>query len=226
MSSFALGPQPTSGSVSGSVVHNPNAILVHECMRNYPRLLAEIKHAPLQMMKGIVPDFVISDNTCALYISTTNHTLYPTYLPKRIRELGRAYKLRTLVCLVESDDNVKCLEDINKLCFTSELTLILAWSVVEAARYIESLKALEKKGPASIKGKVETEFLPTLNNALTSIKSINKTDVMTLLDAFTDFRGITQATDAQLLLCPGLGMTKVQAISGALSCSFRKKKKL
>ena len=86
--------------------------------------------------------------------------LYPTYLPKRIRELGRAYKLRTLVCLVESDDNVKCLEDINNLCFTSELTLILAWSVVEAARYIESLKALERKGP---EGKVETEFLPTLN---------------------------------------------------------------
>ena len=57
---------------------------------------------------------------------------------------------------MESDDNVKCLEDINNLCFTSELTLILAWSVVEAARYIESLKALERKGP-------EGKFLPTLN---------------------------------------------------------------
>ena len=80
------------------------------------------------------------------------------YVKRRVGELGRAFDLRVLLVLVDADDNVKSLQELNRFCFLNDFTLILAWSREEAARYIETLKAYEKKSPESIQEKVEKDF--------------------------------------------------------------------
>lgn len=54
----------------------------------------------------------------------------------------------------------------------------------EAGRYLEIYKAFERKPPDMIKERVENDHMAHLNAALTSIKGVNKTDVMTLASNF------------------------------------------
>jgi DNA integrity scanning protein DisA with diadenylate cyclase activity len=41
---------------------------------------------------------------------------------------------------------------------------------------------------------VENEFVPQLNRVLTNVRSVNKTDVVTLLDVFGNLSGIVSAS--------------------------------
>ena len=54
----------------------------------------------------------------------------------------------------------------------------------EAGRYLEIYKTFEKKPPDMIKERVENDHMSHLNAALTSIKGVNKTDVLTLASNF------------------------------------------
>jgi len=58
-------------------------------------------------------------------------------------------------------------------------------------------------------------------DALTSIKSINKTDAATLINVFGTLKGIVQATIEELTLCPGFGPQKAQRLYKALHESFK-----
>jgi len=51
-----------------------------------------------------------------------------------------------------------------------------------------------------------------MTNALTQIKSVNKTDVFTLLTNFGSFKGIVNASIEELAMCPGLGERKCRRI--------------
>jgi Binding domain of DNA repair protein Ercc1 (rad10/Swi10) len=63
-------------------------------------------------------------------------------------------RLRLLLCLVDTEDNVKLLLELNKLAVVKGFTLLLAWTWQEAARYLETFKAYENKPPTSIQEKV------------------------------------------------------------------------
>ena len=41
----------------------------------------------------------------------------------------------------------------------NDMTLLLAWSNLEAARYLETLKAYENKSPDSIRGRVDDDYI-------------------------------------------------------------------
>jgi DNA excision repair protein ERCC-1 len=58
---------------------------------------------------------------------------------------------------------------------------------------------------------------------LTNVRSVNKTDVVTLLEVFGSFGGICQADEQQLVLCPGLGDKKVKRLYQALHEPFKPK---
>ena len=218
------------------VARYPHAIIVSERQRDNP-ILKHVKNVALECFSSspssnsissgsginnseMKVDYLINSTTCVYYLSIKYHILHPQYLFRRLKELGKSYTTRILILHVDMDDNIQALEEINKICFMNNLTLLLAWSSFEAARYLESIKALEKKGATSIKGKIDNDFLPTMNSCLTSIKSVNKTDVLTLLEAFKDFKGIAKAKEELLLLCPGIGETKVKALHKAFHTSF------
>ncbi|KAI7828287.1 restriction endonuclease type II-like protein [Kickxella alabastrina] len=98
--------------------------------------------------------------------------------------------------------------------------LLLAWSLDEAGRYIESLKAFENRQPDIIRERVDDNYMARLTNALTSVRSVNKTDVLTLATNFGSFDGVAKATADELTLCPGIGDLKAQRLFKALNEPF------
>jgi DNA excision repair protein ERCC-1 len=59
-------------------------------------------------------------------------------------------------------------------------------------------------------------------DALTSIRSVNKTDAMTLLNIFGSVAGIVKATPDKIALCPGFGPHKAQKAYAALHETFKR----
>lgn len=184
------------------VSYNSSCIQVKESQKGNP-VLQCIRNVQWEFNRGIVPDYVIGASSCALFISVKYHILHPRYLDRRMKEIGRLFRLRVVICQIDTDDNIRALLELNKLCFSCNFTLILAWSALEAGRYIETLKAYENKPSTSIQWKVDEEFLPKMTSVLKNIRSINRTDVVTLLEAFRNLRGMCEADEQQLVLCPG-----------------------
>ncbi len=56
-----------------------------------------------------------------------------------------------LLCHVDVEANQQPLAELMHAAIIMDYTLILAWSFAEAARYIETFKAYEKKGATLIK---------------------------------------------------------------------------
>jgi DNA excision repair protein ERCC-1 len=121
---------------------------------------------------------------------------------------------------VDDESNLNTLQELNKIAFACDFTLILAWSNAECARYLETFKVYEGKSATAIQEKVETEFLPKVTSVLTNIRSVNKTDVITLLDVFGSFGSVCRATEQELVLCPGIGEKKVKRLYRTLHEPF------
>lgn len=86
---------------------------------------------------------------------------------------------------------------------------MLAWSLDEAGRYIELFKAYENKSADAIKERLTDAVEDRVSAAVTSIRSVNKTDALTLMRNFDSFADIANADKASLQLCPGFGAQKV-----------------
>ena len=56
------------------------------------------------------------------------------YIYERLRQLGKGYTVRILLILVDIPDSAACIQELTKVALLSGLTLMLAWSPVEAAR--------------------------------------------------------------------------------------------
>jgi len=191
-------------------------------------LIRHIKNVRYEYRKDDVADYAMS-SSCVVFVSVKYHTLHNLYAQGRLREVGKCYRVRVLLVYVD-DDNVtmvsQALLDLNKLCFTLDFTLILSWSDLECARYLESLKEFEGKSASSIQEKVETAFIPRVTKLLSTVKSVNKTDVTTLLDTFGSLGRVFTATEQQLMQCPGLGEKKVRRLHQVMNEPFQKKQKL
>lgn len=57
-------------------------------------------------------------------------------------------------------------------------------------------------------------------NALTTIRSVNKTDAMTLMMTFGTLEAIVKASPTALSLCPGFGAAKAQRLYKVLHEPF------
>jgi DNA excision repair protein ERCC-1 len=52
------------------------------------------------------------------------HLLNPTYIHKRVKELGRAFEVRVLLCLVDVKEPHHCIKELEKISIFSNLTMI------------------------------------------------------------------------------------------------------
>ena len=114
-----------------------------------------------------------------------------------MRKLQGAAKLRLILCLIDvvslvilplsltlQDDPLQTIRELTRLTFINHFTLIIAKSTIEAAKYLESFKSLEHKPPDVIMERIDADPLSKFTDAITSIKSVNKTDVVTLASNF------------------------------------------
>nr|CAG4638006.1 EOG090X0BTB [Chydorus sphaericus] len=211
----SIGPKQgiTSNCKSGTVV-------VNQRQRGNP-LLKSIRNVPWEYGE-IIPDYVMGNTCCALFLSLRYHNLNPQYINSRLKELGKQYELRILLVQVDIKDPYVPIKDLTKICLLTDMTLLLAWSAEEAGRIIETYKIFERKPPDLIMEKQESNSLSKISDALTSIKSVNRTDAITLLSNFRTLQNICEASEEDLSLCPGIGPQKAKRIYSILHQAFRK----
>jgi DNA excision repair protein ERCC-1 len=192
-----------------------------EAQRPLALLLPHVRNVGWEYAENIRPDLILSNSVCVYVLLVSYHILHPHYIVRRMKDLGRDYRSRILIAIVDggvgvsqgastSDD--KAFVELNKLCFSHDFTLVLAWSAAEAGRYVETLKVYESKPSAAIQEKAETEFVPQVTRLLTTVPSVNKTDAATLMSGFSSIAGVCRADDRQLVLCPGVGAKKARRL--------------
>ncbi|KAE9618976.1 hypothetical protein Lal_00047786 [Lupinus albus] len=216
-SSFSRESAPSSTSTSSasavpapSSSQNRNAILVSNRQKGNP-LLKHIRNVKW-IFADVVCDYLLGQSSCALYISLRYHLLHPDYLYYRIRELQKNFKLRVVLCHVDVEDVKKPLLEVTKTALLHECTLLCAWSLEECGRYLETIKVYENKPADIIQGQMDSDYLSRLTHALTTVRHVNKTDVVTLGTTFGSLSHIMGASMEDLARCPGIGERKVKRL--------------
>ncbi|CAG8445030.1 4319_t:CDS:2 [Scutellospora calospora] len=195
-----------------------NAILVNGCQRGNP-ILQFIRNVSWEYSE-IAPDYLLGQTTCALFLSLKYHRLHPEYIFNRMEKLAHQYILRILLILVDIESHQESIRELTKICIINNFTIILAWSQEEAGRYLETYKMFEYKTPEIIMEKIENDYLAKLTHCLTQIKSVNKTDVVTLASSFGSLKRIINTSSDELAVCPGLGEQKIKRIKEAFERPF------
>ena len=121
-----------------------------------------------------------------------------------------------LLVLVDLDDVERPLLDIQRMAIACATTVMCAFSHAEVARYLETFKAYENKPATAIQERVGGAYLPQVTEVLTTIRSVNRTDVLTLLSTFGSLAGVCAASMEELGKCPGFGEKKVKRVWTAL----------
>jgi DNA excision repair protein ERCC-1 len=172
-----------------------------------------------------MPDYVMGQTTCALYLSLRYHQLNPNYIHDRLKQLGRSYELRVLLVQIDIKEPHHLLKELAKICILADCTLILAFSTEEAGRYLETYKVYENKPPDAIMEKTDQNFMAKMTDCLTNIKSVNKTDVATLISTFGSMKNVAEASQEDLSFCPGFGPQKAKRVHDLFKEPFLKANK-
>lgn len=204
---FDLG---TKDALKLAIPGKTSSLLVHQRQRGNP-ILKFVRNVPWEF-GDIVPDYVMGQTTCALFLSLRYHQLNPNYIHDRLKQLGRSYELRVLLVQIDIKEPQHLLRELSKICILADCTLILAFSTEEAGRYLESYKVYENKPPDAIMEKTDQNFMAKMTDCLTNIKSVNKTDVATLISTFGSLKDIAEASQEDLSFCPGFGPQKAKRV--------------
>ncbi|XP_041018878.1 DNA excision repair protein ERCC-1 [Juglans microcarpa x Juglans regia] len=221
-SSSASAPAATPSLMLSTslATQSRNAILVSHRQKGNPllRYIRNVRWA----FADVVCDYLLGQSSCALYLSLRYHLLHPDYLYFRIRELQKNFKLRIVLCHVDVEDAVKPLLEVTKTALLHDCTLLCAWSLEECGRYLETIKIYENKPADIIQGQMDTDYLSRLNHALTTVRHVNKTNVVTLGTTFGSLSHIMDASMEDLARCPGIGERKVKRLYDTFHEPFKR----
>ena len=92
------------------------------------------------------------------------------------------------------------LRHLTKACVVNNLTMFLAWSSPEAGRYLETFKSFEHAAPTAIQEKVSEDYGTRMVEVLTQIRSVNKTDAVTLVSTFGSIRNAINAGPEEVMM--------------------------
>jgi DNA excision repair protein ERCC-1 len=129
------------------------SILVNSNQKGNP-ILQTIKQS--WEFSDIIPDYIVGKSAGVLFLSLKYHRLHPEYIQTRIPKI-QGFDLKVLLVLVDVVNNQQLLREISKIAFDGNISLLLAWSSEDAARYLETLKAFETKTPDHIREKVDQD---------------------------------------------------------------------
>lgn len=225
-SSTASSPGPTTTAPTAATISarenqahlQPHVLHVSTRQRGNP-ILSFVRNVPFEHSK-MVPDYIMGPTRCALFLSLRYHNLHPDYIHRRVAELRSDFDLRVLLCLVDVEDNTSTLLMLNDLCVQNRLSLLLAWSEEEAARYLETFKAFDGRDASSIQKREHVNYADQVSDVLGSVRSINKTDAGQLLMQFGNLKNLVAASVDELSLCPGVGPKKVRRLYEAFRKPF------
>ncbi|BGP17304.1 hypothetical protein JCM10213_009092 [Rhodosporidiobolus nylandii] len=217
------GAAPGAVSVGGpqGIVRRQvlNSILVATRQKGNP-VINHIRTVPWEY-GDIKCDYQVGATAGVLYLSIRYHLLHPEYIHQRIADLGQSYSLRIVLIHCDADNHTAAMRELTKICLVNGYTAIVCWSAQEAAQYLTLYKSLERKPPDLIRERVDDSYMAHLTSALTSVRGVNKTDVVTLVSNFGSFEKILLAPPSSLSLLPGLGDKKVKRLRDAFTAPFQ-----
>jgi DNA excision repair protein ERCC-1 len=162
-------------------------ILVNERQRGNP-ILEHVTNMPWTYATpadGLIADYLLGSSCCALYLSLRYHLLNPKYVTARMAAIQYAYRTRIVLVHVDVDDAERALEDVTRIAFVHNWTLVCAWTSQECARYLETFRMFENKSAESIRERVDPSDGKAMFAAvLSTVRSVNKSDVSTLAQQF------------------------------------------
>uniref|UniRef100_A0A1I7YT10 HHH_2 domain-containing protein n=1 Tax=Steinernema glaseri TaxID=37863 RepID=A0A1I7YT10_9BILA len=229
-------------STSAPSTSNPSAqgsskLLVNRRRQNGNPVLKYIRKVPYEYVPDIKADFEAGAGCGIFYLAMKFHKLHPSYLETRFTEAGN-YPINILLVYVNVEEPRFLLKDLNLFCYRTGWTLVLAYSVEEAAEYIENIKFAENKTTVSAlqeshKRQMQKEAGPSKMDSrkelmqsalafLSSIRSVNSTDAQRLIATFGSIQNIAKASADDLAMCPGLGPVKAQNIHNFFRTPFLK----
>lgn len=170
------------------------------------------------------PDHGPSTNSGRLKNSLKYHRLHPEYIYTRIRNLQGKYNLRVLLTLVDIPNHEDALRELSKTSLVNNVTVMLAWSAAEAARYLELYKSYEHAGFAAIRGVQASGYAERLVEFVTVPRNINKADAVALVSEFGSLRNAINAPPERVGVVGGWGEKKVRAWCRAVEEPFRVRK--
>ncbi|KAI6202856.1 Cytosolic Fe-S cluster assembly factor NUBP1-like protein [Aphelenchoides besseyi] len=226
--------ESTNGQ-SGNAVRVGSKLIVNKRQDGNP-VLKYVRNVAYEWSTDIRPDFVCFRTCGLLYLTLKWHKLHPAYLETRVNDLNN-YELKVLLILVNVDDPSFLLRDLNILCYRSAWTMIVSYSVEEAAEYIENLKLAENRNPSTVIQKLQ-DFRENRNQPkreptereknrkkfeqavkfLSSIRAVSNSDAKRLLGAFGSIVAISKMTSDQLAQCPGTGSETAGKVSACAGC--------
>ncbi|XP_007941260.1 DNA excision repair protein ERCC-1 [Orycteropus afer afer] len=199
-------PHPPAGEAPNQALKpgaKSNSIIVSPRQRGNP-VLKFVRNVPWEF-GDVLPDYVLGQGTCALFLSLRYHNLHPDYIHGRLQGLGKSFALRVLLVQVDV---------VSRGRYPAGLGILL-WemgSPEEAGRYLETYKAYEQKPADLLMERLEQNFVSRVTECLTTVKSVNKTDSQTLLATFGSLEQLIAASREDLALCPGLGPQKARRL--------------
>jgi DNA excision repair protein ERCC-1 len=171
---------------------------------------------------GDIPaDYVLGVTTCALFLSLKYHRLHPEYIYTRIKGLQGKYALRIVLVMVDISNHEESLKELSKTSLINNVTLIATWSSAECARYIELFKTYEHAPPTSIRQHQSNKYSDRMIDFVTTPRSVNKTDAVSLVSQFGSLRTAVNARHEDVAGIAGWGEKKVRAWTGAVREGFR-----
>jgi DNA excision repair protein ERCC-1 len=172
----------------------------------------------------IPADYVLGVTTCALFLSLKYHRLHPEYIYNRIKNLQGKYNLRVLLTMVDIGNHEDSLKELSKTSLINNVTVILCWSAAEAARYLELYKSYEHANAGAIKGTESKGYAEKMVEFVTVPRSINKTDAVSLVSAFSSVRAAVNARPEEIAVVGGWGEKKVGRWCSVVDEPFRVRK--
>lgn len=201
--------------------NQPHVLYISTKQKGNP-VLSFIRNVPTAFQR-MVPDFLFANTSCGLFLSLKYHNLYPQYILNRMAALRDDFVLRILLVLVDVEDNNTVINYLNCQCVKHNFTLILCFSEQEAARYLETYKALKDRDASTIqKSKDSHTFVDQVVDVLTTTK-LTKTDAQSLLGQLDSVRNMAAASPDELSLTSGMGTVKVKSLYDALHKPFSAK---
>ncbi|KAK6727704.1 hypothetical protein RB195_005407 [Necator americanus] len=162
---------------------------------------------------------------CRIVLNRNFHSIYGRRV-LRFRAVKKKTKTRKiLLALCNVDEPTHTLRELNLLCYRMDWTMVLCYSVEEAAEYIENLKLADTRDATFKKPvTVPVDERTTLQNAavglLTGARSVTKADAQRLLYNFGSLKAIAEASEERLALCPGLGPIRAKNLYNYLRTPF------
>lgn len=173
-----------------------------------------IRHVRKEVMRGLVADFVCGPTTGVVLVEFREHLLAPNVVYERIRLLKARPPYRLRILLIVSDGNEgRDTHTLQRLAVLEGYVCFIAIDAREAARYLETLRALDGTNTEEIARLADT-------NPLNSIRGITKADAEALSFNLGSFQKIARASKDQLRAVPGMGEVKVNRLHNAFHQPF------